>query len=69
MSAPFRVVATRAMPGGREENVSSAETLGDAYGQTYPTREDAQEVAFALDATRDDFDIPADVRYSVEPVS
>jgi hypothetical protein len=51
------------------ENVSSAETLGDAYGQTYPTREDAEEVAFALDATRDDFDIPADVRYSVEAVS
>ena len=67
--ATYRVRAIRAMADGRIEDVSSHETLGDAHRAEYRKHGRAVDVALALDATRDDFGVPVDVRYSVEVAS
>lgn len=50
---------------GTRTDTSTDSVLGDAYGQTYPTREAAQAVADGLQASIADYDLDASTEYQV----
>ena len=49
----YTITASRPIGGGRSENLSSETTLGHAHGQTYETREAAEEDVAYLVSTWD----------------
>lgn len=61
----YKITATRIDNNGVRVWSSNAETLGDAYGKSYATREEAEVAVAALEASKGEYDM-ADAEYSVE---
>lgn len=61
----YRITATFERD-GQIQSANQAEVLGDAYGRTYDSREEAERVAADMQDEVEDYGLDATTTYSVE---